>query len=931
MTNSCNDEKDTAPRRTSYESPGRADESDAERSGGDDALRKEELLKIPEEMSRDVATEKSRRVADSALKLLGELSHHTEPGEEESLESVLEELGNTVGEADDVPTTPAKAPSTLVDEAVSGIQAMPRDDPTQTRNSQQRQAGAFAVQRPRFIHDGGTSVTPMTVRNSNDDSSMDHLVEAQLVEGDVLHAEKVEDIPGSRKWFMLAVAIIVSVVIVTLVSLLAGKKASNDSATPQNGLMGTAGLGWANRTCFKTTEELHGAVNYYLGNTTASNSTVAQTYGWPIGSWCVHLLADFSNLFDLHQDDSFVVTEAAKNFHEPIGGWGVYKASHMNGMFRGMENVSAAWGIDQWDVSSVRSMKDTFAWTLWREPMLSLKSWDISRVRTLANMFHGSDVERPGVGTWDTSHVENLYGFAEDSSFNEDISGWNVHSVSSMQDTFRSAKQFNQDLSGWSTRRLKKLNYAFRDASSFNQDLSSWDVSRVITLFYAFESSGFNQDISSWHVERVTDMQSAFASSPFNQDISTWNVTSVMDLGSMFRGAKNFSQNLCSWRFLLSPDAITKDMFKGTACPVKSDPVIPEGPFCFTCDEPSKEERGQSCFISNEELTTAISAYQEDSSANSLVAKVYGWPVGSWCVSNIQDFSGVLTSGSDDLTPQAQVMLANFAEDIGDWDMSSARRADEMFRGAQNLSASLGIDRWNTSMIKTTVGMFMESSWWEPQLNLSSWETSKIISMAKMFSFSDVEQPGVASWKANSVQSMWQFAKGAVNFNEDISGWKTQRLTSIQAAFEEAHAFNQPIGRWKTTSMEKLNMAFEGATSFNQDLSTWDVSNVVTLMGTFKRSAFNQPINAWNVSKVTDLQLAFQHSAFNQDIGEWDVSRATDLRWAFDGAVNFQQDLCSWGSILPLSTDTTGMFKSTACPNTSDPIIPWGPFCFNCN
>ena len=60
--------------------------------------------------------------------------------------------------------------------------------------------------------------------------------------------------------------------------------------------------------------------------------------------------------------------------------------------------------------------------------------------------------------------------------------------------------------------------------SSFNQDISSWDVSKVTAMSWMFSGSSFNQDISSWDVSNVTDMSDMFANSHFNQDISSWGV-----------------------------------------------------------------------------------------------------------------------------------------------------------------------------------------------------------------------------------------------------------------------------------------------------------------------------------------------------------------------------------------------------------------------
>ena len=63
--------------------------------------------------------------------------------------------------------------------------------------------------------------------------------------------------------------------------------------------------------------------------------------------------------------------------------------------------------------------------------------------------------------------------------------------------------------------------------STFNGNISKWDVSNVTDMSYMFQfqQSKFNQNISKWDVSNVTIMDGMFMmAGKFNQDISKWNI-----------------------------------------------------------------------------------------------------------------------------------------------------------------------------------------------------------------------------------------------------------------------------------------------------------------------------------------------------------------------------------------------------------------------
>ena len=131
-----------------------------------------------------------------------------------------------------------------------------------------------------------------------------------------------------------------------------------------------------------------------------------------------------------------------------------------------------------------------------------------------------------------------------------------------------------------------------RSATSFNGDISTWDVSSAVSLFQVFQgATSFNRDISSWDVSSATRLDHMFwGATSFNQDISSWNPSSVDNMTRMFDGATSFNQNLCAWGARIPPKEGeyngVYNSFADTNCPSESFPSWSSstpGPFCHIC------------------------------------------------------------------------------------------------------------------------------------------------------------------------------------------------------------------------------------------------------------------------------------------------------------------------------------------------------------
>jgi surface protein len=77
----------------------------------------------------------------------------------------------------------------------------------------------------------------------------------------------------------------------------------------------------------------------------------------------------------------------------------------------------------------------------------------------------------------------------------------------------------------------------FNKATTFNGDISKWDVSSVTNMGYVL-SERRSMAIFQWNVSSVTGMSGMFCGQAFNGDISEWDVSSVTTMSQMFYGAQ---------------------------------------------------------------------------------------------------------------------------------------------------------------------------------------------------------------------------------------------------------------------------------------------------------------------------------------------------------------------------------------------------------
>ena len=197
------------------------------------------------------------------------------------------------------------------------------------------------------------------------------------------------------------------------------------------------------RTCFTSTQELQDAVDQYLATDTATTRVKPawmETYGSPIGTWCVSKITNFNSLFSADRNP------AAMTFNADISRWDMSNATDLGSFLEGAREFDG-----------------------------DLSGWNVGRVRNLTRTFASTQRFNSSLSQWNTGLVQELRGtFFRATAFNQDIKNWDVSKVLTMREMFLYATSFNRDVSSWMLDSIISMNSMFAEASSFRQNMCSW-------------------------------------------------------------------------------------------------------------------------------------------------------------------------------------------------------------------------------------------------------------------------------------------------------------------------------------------------------------------------------------------------------------------------------------------------------------------------
>ena len=610
--------------------------------------------------------------------------------------------------------------------------------------------------------------------------------------------------------------------------------------------------------------------------------------------------------------------------------------------------------IDQWGNGTWGSMQNAFKEAVNME-YKATDAPDLSRVANMEDMFYEASSFNGNLSGWNVSSVTRMnYMFSGASSFNGSLSGWNVSSVTGMGGMFRNAASFNQPLNDWNVSSVTGMEHMFSRASSFNQPLNGWNVSSVTSTEHMFSAaSSFNQSLSDWDVSSVTGMTGMFnLASSFDRPLSDWDVSSVTSTEHMFNEASSFNRPLNGWNVssVTGMDSMFRDAtaFNGSL----------SGWNVSSVNRMDSMFAGASSFNGNISSWDVSSVTRMNGMFN--LASSFNGNISSWNVSSVS-FMLLMFNGTD-----------SFDQNLGEWyvtlDSASIVRsggpgvvgtisAQNQFLRDQNATYGIGAGG--------DFGLFAIHD--SNRLNMTSFGAKSSYVVNVTASGSGVFEDGnnwhalevtlageavppegafVTTWRTNSTGQSITIPVGNATGSYTVD-WGDGSITthtgdathtyaeagshtvSISGDFTrirlDGHADASKlvsIDQWGGIRWESMERAFRGASDMEYSATVApDLSGVTNMTGMFEdASSFDGNLSGWNVSSVTSMDDMFAGaSSFNGSLSGWNVSSVTDMNSMFLVASSFNQPLNDWN--VSSVTDMNSMFAEAY--SFDQPLNDW--------
>ena len=349
-----------------------------------------------------------------------------------------------------------------------------------------------------------------------------------------------------------------------------------------------------------------------------------------------------------------------------INNLNVFDTSNVTNMER-LFYKSNAKNLDfsSFNTSKVTNMSYMFSYSL--ATTLNFTNFDTNRVTNMSWMFYNSKVTSLDLSNFDTSKVTNMEGMFYDSQATTlDLSNFNTSKVTNMAFIFQDTKTNTLDVSSFNTSNVTNMNYMFSSTQVSTLDISNFDTSKVTSMEGMFWNSNATtiKGLNKLNTSKVTNMAFIFQETKTNTlDVSNFNTSNVTNMNYMFSSTQVSTLDISNF-----------DTSKVTSM---------EGMFW------------------NSKATT-IKGLNKLNTSNVTTMKVM-FKAAALTTLDVSNFD---TSNVTDMEGMFNPCTGLTTLDLSSFDTSKVANMSYMFNGSSNLKTIYISDKFVTTSVTTSTGMF---------------------------------------------------------------------------------------------------------------------------------------------------------------------------------------------------------------------------------
>jgi len=554
-----------------------------------------------------------------------------------------------------------------------------------------------------------------------------------------------------------------------------------------------------------------------------------------------------------------------------------------------------------------------------------IKYWNTSGVENMSCLLLGTSLTNlDSFALWDVSNVKTFRNTFANMKLLEDISGiknWNTSSATSMYGIFEGTYALTNidDLINWKTGNVTDMGYMFRGSGITNIDGAiNWDTSSVTTVWNMLSGSKITNidGAINWNLSSVTEMSSMLRSLKYLTNIDgaiNWNTSSVEDMEYMFDGSTALTNidGALNW----NTGNVTNmwRMFAGASALENIDGArlwntgkVTDMMYMFYQAKSLKNIDGAGGCFTNDQGEKECVAHEDGT---------YGWDVSK------VTYMGTMFSGAE--------KLENIDGAIN-WDTSSVTGMSSMFNFAKSLTNIDGAINWDTSSVTGMSSMFASNYKLENIDGALNWNTGNVTTMNKMFTdnYALTNIDGARLWNTSSVTDMSEmffFSKSLVNL-DGVGGCFTNDQGEKECVAHEDGTYG-----WDTSNVTTMKSMFANNNALeNVDgVTNWNVEKVTNMSSMFTNDKLIEDYNAfhaWNPKNATDISFMFCNNYLLTDLDafeNWNIGNVKNMSSMFSGTKNLANidGASNWDT--KNVTNMENLFSGTNALENIDGALNW--------